>query len=146
MSNTIIIRDIIPIVIHHLNCQGANLSSEVRIRDENLVNFLEEELICNFSICGSADQCKELEQAIKEVYERDKEAFYEYIKFLLNKYVNLQLKLRKAEKLSQEITVKQVVEMFTDGKTKQEGPPDKFGDFRKKHPYGTERWVRKEDQ
>ncbi len=146
MSNTIIIRDIIPIVVHHLNRNGANLSSETHIRDENLITFFEEELSKNFSICGSADHCKELEEAIKEIRERNEEEFYEYIKYLLNKYIHLQLKIRNAEKLNEKITIKQITEIFTDGKSQNVVPPDPFTNFRKKHPYGPERWIRKKEE
>jgi len=147
MSNTIIIRDIIPIVMRLMNKQGANLNSETQIRDENLITFLEEELMQHFSICGSADDCKNLELAIAETKKLDFEAFVEYIKFLLNKYINLQIKLQTAQKLDpQKITVKQVVEMFTDGKTENVNPPDRFTEFRKKNQYGPERWIKKGDK
>jgi hypothetical protein len=146
MSRKIIITDIIPIVVHIMNKQGANLNSETHIRDENLIQFFEEELIQNLSICGSANHCTELEEAIKEWLTRDKESLYEYIKFLLNKYVNLQLKIRNAQKLEQKLTVKQVVEMLTNGSSNTKGPPDSLTEFRKQNPYGPNRWIRKKEE
>lgn len=146
MSRKIIIQDIIPIVVRLMNKQGANLNSETHIRDENLIQFLEEQLLKNFAICGQANHCTELEQAIKEALERDQQAFQEYIKFLLNKYISLQLTVRNAQKIEQKLTVKQVVEMLTDGSGSTKNPPDRFTEFRKQNPYGPERWIRKKEE
>lgn len=145
MSRTIIIQDIIPIITNLMNKQGANLSSEVQIRDENLIEFLHNELTTCFSICGSATRCEKLKAAIKEAREHDEIGFIEYIKLLLNKYVQLQLKLRNAQKLEQKLTTEQIVKLLTDGKP-DKSPPDKLTEFRKKNPYGPDRWIRKKEQ
>lgn len=146
MSRQVIITDIIPLVVWHLNRMGINLSSETHIRDETLIAFFDEELEKNFSICGSADHCEELKVAIKEARERDEEGFQEYIKLLLDRYIKLQTKLRGAKKLSKnKPLIKQLVKATTDGKGEGSQPPDRLTDFRKKNPYGPDRWIRKKE-
>ena len=147
MSRTIIITNIIPIVVRIMNQQGANLNSETQIRDENLIQFFEEELSQNLAIRGQSGNCTQLEEAIKEWLTRDKESLYEYIKFLLNKYISIQLKLSTAQKINQKLTVKQVVEMLTNGGgNKVSSPPDRFTEFRKQNPYGPDRWIYKKEE
>lgn len=143
MSRQVIITDIIPIVQRILNKNGANFNSETHIRDENLIEYLHEELSKNFGIRGSASNCKDLEQAILEAKNINPEALEEYVKFLLNKYISLQLKIRKSEKTK--ITPKQAIELLTEGKTSPV-PPDRFSDFRKKNPIGPDRWIRSDKE
>lgn len=141
MSRQIIITDIVPILVKIMERKGVFLPSEATIRDEQLFDFLEQELLSNFSICGSADHCKALEEAIAQANTQDPEAFLEYIKLLLNKYLNIRLTVDQAKKLSE--NPKQIVKILTDGKA--EGVPDRFTEFRKRNPYGPDKWIRKRD-
>lgn len=147
MSRHIITDLVLPIVVRELNKQGANIPSYSEIQDNQLLDYLEHELMMNFSICGSKDHCKNLEEAIKEYRARDEASFVEYIKFLLNKYINLKIKLAGVQKIDPlKLTAQQAIKLVIgeDGKSNSspewrafnkttESPPDRFSEFRKRN-------------
>lgn len=89
----------------------------VDIRDPRLEEFLEEELRRLFGVIG-ANGCQHMKEQLEQAKKNDPFAFEQTIKQLLNKYVNLEVKMRKAEKM----------------KNLESGPPDRFSEQRKKSP------------
>jgi hypothetical protein len=117
MSRTVI-HDIVLPIVSHIMAEEGYLSSyrPVDIRDENLEEFLEEEMRKYFGVIG-ANGCQHLKEQLEEAKKNDPYAFEYGLKQLLKKYVNLQVKLRK-------------------GKTKEnalQGPPDRFSEQRKRY-------------
>jgi hypothetical protein len=143
MSRMIITDLVLPVVIRELNKKGANIPSYVEVQDNQLIEFFEKELMIHFSICGSKDHCKNLEEAIKEILQRDPESFVEYIKFLLNKYLNLKITLAGMQKIDpQKLTSENAIKLIIGQGEKEnatggiphfngEVPPDRFTEFRR---------------
>jgi len=117
MSRTVIQDIVLPIVSSILAEEGIFSSYRpVDIRDENLEQFLEEQMRKYFGVIG-ADGCQHLKEQLEEAKKNDPYAFEYVLRQLLQKYMRLQLKLRK-------------------GKIKKnalQGPPDRFSEQRKRY-------------
>jgi hypothetical protein len=79
------------------------------IRDENLEEFLEEEMRKYFGVIGS-NGCQHLKEQLEEAKKNDPFAFEYLLKQLLKKYAKLSINLRKFKKRENE----------------NQGPPDRF--------------------
>lgn len=79
------------------------------IRDENLEEFLEEEMRKHFGVIGS-NGCQHLKEQLEEAIKNDPFAFEYFLRQLLKKYVKLSVDLRKFKKQENEF----------------QGPPDRF--------------------
>lgn len=111
-----IIRDIvIPVVVKIMREQGY-LFGHVSILDDQLEEFLEEEMRRRFAVSG-ANECQHLKEQLEEALKNDPYAFEFVTKRILEKYVKLATKLRQAKRLE-----------------KLEGPPDRFSELRRKYP------------
>lgn len=111
-----IIRDIvIPIVAKIMSEQGF-LNWRAQILDDQLEEFLEEEMRRRFAVSG-ANECQHLKEQLEEALKNDPYAFEFVAKRILEKYVKLAAKLRGAKRLE-----------------KLEGPPDRFSELRRKYP------------
>jgi hypothetical protein len=158
MSRMIITDLVLPIVMRELNKKGANIPSYAEVQDNQLIEYLESELMVHFSICGSKDHCKDLESAIKEVLQRDRESFTEYIKFLLNKYINLKIMMAGMQKIDpKKITTEQAIKMVIgergngmttpEWRTFGDAPPDRFSEFHRRNKRNPlERWIPEDGQ
>ena len=113
-----VIRDIVIPIVSKIMVEGGYLQPyrPFDIRDENLEDFLEEELRRRFGVIG-ANACQHLREQIEEAKRNDPYAFESLIKQLMEKYVKLVTQLRDAEGL----------------KKIQEGPPDRFAEQRRKY-------------
>jgi hypothetical protein len=123
MSRTIITDLVLPVVVRELNKKGANIPSYADIQDNQLLEYLEQELMINFSICGSKDHCKDLEKAIKEARSLSEEEFTAYIQRILNRYINMKIAISGAQKVdAKKITAEQAIKMVIgeDGKQSPE--------------------------
>jgi hypothetical protein len=108
---------VIPIIEKIIQQEGyyASYGSPI-IQDQNLEEFLEEELRRRFGVIG-ANECQHLKEQLEQAKENDPYAFEFLIRELLNKYVKLIAKIRHAKKL----------------KELEDGPPDRFSELRKKY-------------
>ena len=88
----------------------------VELRDENLEEFLEEEMRRYFGVIG-ANGCQHLKEQLEEAKKNDPYAFEYFLRQLLKKYAKLAVKLRKGKKRENEL----------------EGPPDRFSEQRKRY-------------
>lgn len=117
MSRTIIQDIVLPIVSRIMAEEGYFSSYRpVDIRDENLEEFLEEEMRRYFGVIG-ANGCQHLKEQLEEAKKNDPYAFEYLLRQLLKKYVKLAVKLRKAKKRGNEF----------------QGPPDRFSEQRKQY-------------
>ena len=117
MSRQIIHDVVIPIISVIMGDDGYFNPIGVDIRDQQLEEFLEEELRRRFGVIG-ADDCQHLKEQLEQAKKNDPFEFNETLRLLLEKYVKLQARLRRAEKM----------------KELEKGPPDRFMLQRKKHP------------
>jgi hypothetical protein len=76
------------------------------IRDIHLEEFLEEELRRHFGVIGAND-CQHLREQLSEAKRNDPYSFNLLIRRLINRYVQLQTKLRLAKKLPKSRSRKQ---------------------------------------
>ena len=112
-----VIRDIVVPIVSRMMVEERYLSPYQRydVRDEQLEEFLEEELRRRFGVMG-ANGCQHLREQLEEAKKNDPHAFEFTLRQLLKKYVKLALKIRCAKKL----------------KEIREGPPDRFQELRRK--------------
>jgi hypothetical protein len=117
MSRSVIHDIVVPIVSRIMTEEGYFGSYRpVDIRDENLEEFLEEEMRRHFGVIG-ANGCQHLKEQLEEAKKNDPYAFEFLLRQLLKKYLKLQVKLRK-------------------GKLKEnalQGPPDRFAEQRRRY-------------
>ena len=117
MSRQIIHDVVIPIIIGIMGDDGYFNPLGLDIRDQQLEKFLEEELRRRFGVIGAND-CQHLKEQLEQAKKNDPFEFNETLRLLLKKYVKLQARLRRAEKM----------------KELEKSPPDRFMPQRKKHP------------
>jgi hypothetical protein len=110
--HTIVIPDILRIMVED---RALPSRAPYEIRDENLEEFLEEEMRRAFGVIG-ANGCQHLEEQIKEAKKNDPFAYEELLRQLLKKYRRTAEKIRQAKKID------------------AEGPPDRFSELRKRYP------------
>jgi hypothetical protein len=116
MSRTIIHTIVIPDVLRVLvEDRVLPKWTPYEIRDENLEEFLEEEMRRAFGVIG-ANGCQHLEEQIKEAKKNDPFAYDELLRQLLKKYKRISEKMRQAKK------------------NDAQGPPDRFAELRKRFP------------
>lgn len=110
MSRTVIHDIVIPIV-SKIMAEDRYMSFHrmVEIRDENLEEFLEEEMRRYFGVIGS-NGCQHLKEQLEEAIKNDPFAFEYLLRQLLKKYIKLSVNLRKIKKRENEL----------------QGPPDRF--------------------
>ena len=113
-----IIRDIVIPIVSKIMVEGGYLQPyrPFDIRDENLEDFLEEELRRRFGVIGS-NACQHLREQIEEAKRNDPYAFESLIKQLVKKYVKLATQIRNGEATKKML----------------EGPPDRFAEQRRKY-------------
>jgi hypothetical protein len=117
MSRTVIHDIVLPIVSRIMAEEGYFSSYRpAEIRDENLEEFLEEEMRRYFGVIG-ANGCQHLQEQLEEAKRNDPYAFEYLLRQLLKRYVKLAVKLRKAKKRKNEL----------------QGPPDRFSEQRKRY-------------
>lgn len=117
MSRTVIHDIVLPIVSRIMAEEGYFGSPRfVDIRDENLDEFLEEEMRRYFGVIG-ADGCQHLKEQLEEAKKNDPYAFEYLLRQLLKKYLKLSVKLKKSAKRE----------------TFLQGPPDRFAQQRKRY-------------
>lgn len=110
MSNQVIQDIVIPIVSRMMLEEGDfGPYGRPMVRDEQLEQFLEEEMRRMFGVIG-ADGCQHLREQLEQARKYDPYSFEYALRQLLRKYVKIQVKLRQQKK-------KQVI---------LEGPPDRF--------------------
>lgn len=117
MSRTVI-HDIVLPIVSRIMAEEGYLSSyrPVEIRDENLEEFLEEEMRRYFGVIG-ANGCQHLKEQLEEAKKNDPYAFEYLLRQLVKKYVKFAVKVRKAKTRESEI----------------QGPPDRFSEQRKRY-------------
>jgi len=103
-----IIRDIVLPIVAKIMTQDGYVSPyrPLDIRDEQLEEFLEEEMRRYFGLVGG-NGCQHLKTQLEEAKKNDPYAFEYLLRQLLKKYVKLRIKMKRTKKL-------------------QEGPPDRF--------------------
>nr|MDO8134474.1 hypothetical protein [Candidatus Njordarchaeum guaymaensis] len=117
MSRTVITDIVIPVVSKILADAGfPGLYGQVEVRDENLEEYLEEEMRRLFGVIG-ADRCQHLKEQLEEAKKNDPFAFEHLLKQLLTKYVKMQIMLRQAR----------------DKKDESVDPPDRFAEQRRRY-------------
>lgn len=117
MSNGVIRDIVIPIVTRIMHEDGYFTTHGVHtVRDEQLEQFLEEEMRRMFGVIG-ANECQHLKEQLEEAKRNDPYAFEYVLRQLLRNYVKLQLKARQLKK----------------GQTDLEGPPDRFAEQRRRY-------------
>ena len=96
----IVIHDIVMPIVQRILQQTYSFPGyrHTPIRDLHLEEFLEEELRRHFGVIGAND-CQHLREQLSEAQRNDPYNFELLIKRLLNRYVQLQTKLRLAKKL-----------------------------------------------
>jgi len=117
MSRTVI-HDIVLPIVSRIMAQEGYFSSyrPVEIRDENLEEFLEEEMRRYFGVIG-ANGCQHLKEQLEEAKKNDPYAFEYFLRQLLKKYFKLTVKLGKVKRLENEF----------------QGPPDRFSEQRRRY-------------
>jgi hypothetical protein len=112
-----VIRDIVvPIVARILHDDGYFTPYRTFVlADENLEQFLEEEMRRQFSVIG-ANGCQHLKEQLEEAKKNDPYEFEYLLRQLVQKYVKLQIKIRQAKKRQNDLS----------------GPPDRFQPQRRK--------------
>ena len=122
MSNGVIQDIVIPIVekIMHEDGYLTPYHRTYAVRDEQLEQFLEEEMRRMFGVIG-ANGCQHLKEQLEEAKKNDPYAFEYVLRLALSKYVNLQVKMRQMKK------------QHTKQQTDPQGPPDRFARQRKKY-------------
>ena len=117
VSRTVIHDIVLPIVSKIMTDEGYfNPRRQVDIRDENLEEFLEEQMRRYFGVIG-ANGCQHLKEQLEEAKKNDPYAFEYLLKQLLKKYSQLQLGLRKNKTKETEL----------------KGPPDRFSEQRRRY-------------
>ncbi|HVP16953.1 MAG TPA: hypothetical protein VMT42_06275 [candidate division Zixibacteria bacterium] len=113
-----VIRDIvIPIVTRIMSEEGYfGPYREQVVRDEQLEQFLEEQMRRMFGVIG-ANGCQHLKEQLEEAKKNDPYAFEFVLRQLMRKYVKLQIKVRQLKK----------------GQTNPQGFPDRFAEQRKRY-------------
>ncbi len=146
MSRLVINDLVLPVVIRILGRNGVNVPSYADIRDDTLLNYLEEECAKNFGIRGQAGDCPDLRRALDEAIARDPQGFEEYIKIVLNRYIALRVDLAKSVKVTDEQkarVIKQIICGEGSGSNDDLSPPDRFTEFRKRQKKNPlYRWVK----
>jgi hypothetical protein len=117
MSRTVI-HDIVLPIVSKIMVEEGYLGSyrPVEIRDENLEEFLEEEMRKYFGVIG-ANGCQHLKEQLEEAKKNDPYAFEYLLKQLLKKYIKLSVKLRKVKRRENEF----------------QAPPDRFSEQRRQY-------------
>lgn len=118
MSNGVI-RDIVIPILEKIMHEDGYLTPYYRtyvVRDEQLEQFLEEEMRRLFGVIG-ANGCQHLKEQLEEAKKNDPYAFEYVLRQVLSKYVKLQVKMRQLKK----------------EQTGFKGPPDRFAQQRKKY-------------
>ena len=97
----IVIHDIVMPIVQRILQQTYSFPGyrHTVIRDVHLEGFLEEELRRNFGVIGAND-CQHLREQLSEAKRNDPYSFELLIRRLINRYVQLQTKLRLAKKLT----------------------------------------------
>jgi len=117
MSRAVIHDIVLPIVSKIMAEEGyLNPYRPVDIRDENLEEFLEEEMRRHFGVIG-ANGCQHLKEQLEEAKKNDPYAFEFLLRQIVQRYVKLAVKLRKAKKRGREF----------------QGPPDRFSEQRRRY-------------
>ena len=117
MSRIVIHDIVLPIVSKILSEEGyLNPYGPVDIRDENLEEFLEEEMRRHFGVIG-ANGCQHLKEQLEEAKKNDPYAFEFLLRQLVQKYAKLAVKLRKAKTRGSEF----------------QGPPGRFSEQRRQY-------------
>ncbi|HEY4675169.1 MAG TPA: hypothetical protein VIH48_03850 [Candidatus Bathyarchaeia archaeon] len=117
MSRGIIHDIVIPIVSKMMVEEGYFTPYRaLDIRDENLEEFLEEEMRRHFGVIGAND-CQHLKEQLEEAKKNDPHSFEFLIRQLVRKYVKLTVNVRNAEHL----------------KDMESGPPDRFAEMRRRY-------------
>jgi hypothetical protein len=97
----IVIHDIVMPIVQKILQQTYSFPGHTHftaIRDVHLEEFLEEELRRHFGVIGAND-CQHLREQLSEAKRNDPYSFDLLIRRFLNRYVQLQTKLRLAKKL-----------------------------------------------
>jgi hypothetical protein len=118
MSNGVI-RDIVIPIVQKIMREDGYLTPYYRtyaVRDEQLEQFLEEEMRRMFGVIG-ANGCQHLKEQLEEAKKNDPYSFEYVLRQVLSKYVKLQVKMRQMKKQQ----------------TGFQGPPDRFAQQRKKY-------------
>jgi len=114
-----VIHDVVIPIMSRIMTDGGYVSplGMLDIRDPRLEEYLEEQLRRRFGVIG-ADGCQHLKEQLEQAKKNDPYEFRQLLKQLLEKYVNLEIKMRHAE----------------EEKKLENGPPDRFREQRKKYP------------
>lgn len=114
-----VIHDVVIPIVSRIMIDGGYTSSHgmVDIRDVRLEEYLEEQLRRRFGVIG-ANGCQHLKEQLEQAKKNDPYEFQQLLKGLLEKYVQLEVKLRRAE----------------EEKKLENGPPDRFLEQRRKYP------------
>ena len=114
-----VIHDVVIPIVSRIMIDGGYASSHgmVDIRDARLEEYLEEQLRRRFGVIG-ANGCQHLKEQLEQAKKNDPYEFQQLLKGLLEKYVQLEVKLRRAE----------------EEKKLENGPPDRFLEQRRKYP------------
>jgi len=114
-----VIHDVVIPIVSRIMIDGGYTSSHgmVDIRDARLEEYLEEQLRRRFGVIG-ANGCQHLKEQLEQAKKNDPYEFQQLLKGLLEKYVQLEVKLRRAE----------------EEKKLENGPPDRFLEQRRKYP------------
>lgn len=117
LSRQIIQDVVIPIIISIMGEDGYLNPLRAEVRDQQLEEFLEEELRRRFGVIG-ADGCQHLKEQLEQARKNDPFEFTETLRILLRKYVKIQARIRRALKM----------------KEMEKGPPDRFVPQRRRYP------------
>ena len=140
MSKKVITDLVLPIILKQLRAMGENISTYDDIKDETILEYFEQELNKALGVTGSVyrSDCPELEERIKEQLRENPEIFERGIRLILEKYINLKMKLATSKKLKPKQLIQEIV---GHGSRSTSGPPDRFQDQRKMSPFGPKRWI-----
>lgn len=118
MSNQVI-HDVVISIVSRIMIDGGYASSRgmLDIRDARLEEYLEEQLRRRFGVIGT-NGCQHMKEQLDQAKKNDPYEFQQLLKRLLEEYVKLEVKLRRAE----------------EEKKLENGPPDRFLEQRKKYP------------
>jgi hypothetical protein len=114
-----VIHDVVIPIVSRIMIDGGYASPHgmLDIRDAKLEEYLEEQLRRRFGVIG-ANGCQHLKEQLDEAKKNDPYEFQQLLKQLLEKYVKLEVQMRRAE----------------EEKKLDNGPPDRFLEQRKKYP------------
>jgi len=115
LSRQVIHDLVLPIVLRRLDKMGAGIPTYAVPHDEDLEDYLDQQLSVILGVCGSARHCEDLEKKIREAMQRDPKGFEMLIQQLLERYINLKTKLLQGLRTR-----------------KLQGPPDKYEEIRRR--------------